>query len=395
MKKNITIAMAASAASLVCAGDFGSNAQDIEGSTSNSLLHTVDVAGIYDDNLHAGTAQVDQESFIIQSALNSIFSSRTADSVLDINTKLGGRYNEGAADSFDEFEWDLGAGAVYSRILNARNVLESKAQIAYRLDDDAAFGNTSVRGGEEYLAYRLASSISTQLNETLQSTFGLAFSGTDFDASSINDRDSVELTAKLSERLTKLLRGYVAYSYRQISADDTDSDIHKFVVGGDYRLSAVNTLNTELGVQSRDIDNGGDNQNLYALLAFTRDISDLLSVNLSTTYGADEQGNIISGVRFEEKVSWRSSVGLDYRATQKVSLSTEVDYLLGSYEGAQSAAVLEGDENKITWSTGVNYAFSPQVILSASYAFTDSDSDILATNDFDRNRFSVGANIAF
>ncbi len=394
MKKYTYIAALMSAGSLTFAGDFGAASQDIESSASTSLLHNLDVAGFYDDNLHAGTATRDQESFVIQSALNSIFSSRTAASVLDLGTRIGGRYNEDAANGFDDFEWDLGANANYYRILNARNVLTSLGSVAYRLDDDGAYGNTNTRGGEEYLAYSLANSVTTQLNDTLQSTLGFTLSGTDFDASSVNDRTNVQVSAKLSERLTKLLRGYVAYSYRMVNADDTDSDIHKLVLGGDYDLTATEKLNAELGIQSREIDNGGDSQNFFASLNFARAINSTLTAKLGTVYGADEQGNILGGVRYEEKTSWRTNAGLAYQASKQLSLTTDIDYLLGQYEGAQTAAT-EGDENKITWSTGVKYAYSPQVTLSASYAFTDSDSDVLVNNDYDRNRFSVGANIAF
>lgn len=393
MKKHICTALLLSGGSLALAGDFGATAQDIDSSASYSLLHNLDVAGFYDDNLHAGTATRDQESFVIQSALNSILTSRTAASVFNLGTKIGGRYNEDSANGFDDFEWDLGASAEYYRILNASNVLNTQAALAYRLDDDGAYGNTQARGGEEYFTYSLANSISTQLNETLQSELGLTFSGTDFD-NDVNDRSNVSVSAKLSERLTQLLRGYVVYSYTQISADDTDSDIHKFALGGDYDLTETETLNAELGIQLREIDNGGDSQNLFAALSLDHSINSSLSASLGTQYGADEQANIIGGTRYEDKTTWQTNAGLAYQATKQITLTTDIDYLLGQYEGAQGAAT-EGDENKITWSTGVSYAYSPQVTLNASYAFTDSDSDVSTANDYDRNRLSLGANIAF
>ena len=384
--------------SVVLAGDFGSAAQEVNyvtSSSSSQILNTLDVAGFYDDNIHAGTEIRDQESFVLQGALNSKLSTIRGGVVSDYFTRIGGRYNEDSDDNFDSFEWDLAAGLNRIENINARNAISSAVNLSYVLDDEAAFGNTNTRGGEEYLAYSVDNSLSTQWTETLQSIVGLTISGTDFDASSTNDRFNVELNARISERLSNLLRAYVNYSYRQIFADDTDSSIHRWTVGGDYEISAVESLNAEVGVQFRDIDNGDSNQNLYLSVTFNRELTELLDFKFTTTYGADEQGNLLAGTRFEEKISWRNKAGLSYDWSQKIKLTSEVDYLFGDYSDPQSGSAPEGDEERLTWSTGATYTYSPTMRFNATYSYVNSNSDVATVNVFERNRFSLGANIDF
>ena len=173
----------------------------------------------------------------------------------------------------------------------------------------------------------------------------------------------------------------VGYRYRDYLVDlGSDSTDHFFNVGARGEFSPKLKGRFAIGLNTRNLDRGGDDTLLGVDSGFSYEISPKTSFDFSITndFGTSPQGqqqkNFSIGGTLSSQVSqeWSLNGGLNYRATDYGSRTN--DYV------------------EIT--IGAVYTVNSNVRILGGYTYRDYSSDLTAS-EFRNNVFSVSANFRY
>ncbi len=210
---------------------------------------------------------------------------------------------------------------------------------------------------------------------------GVAFNHTNYRRPGYADVDSLEVPLNYYYRWTEKTDISLGYRYRDYKVDiGSDSTDHFFSVGARGEFSPKLTGRFALGLNTRNLDRGGDETLLGVESSFMYEISPKTRFNFSVSndFGTSPQGqqqkNFTLGGTLSTDLSqeWTVSGGMNYRA---------IDY------GRRTDDYFE-------LNLGAVYIISANMRIQGGYAYRSYASDI-SSIEFKNNVFSVAANFSY
>lgn len=218
---------------------------------------------------------------------------------------------------------------------------------------------------------------------------GVSFTHENYKLSGFTDSDRLEVPVDFYYKWTPKVDLSLGYRYRDYQTDvrGSDSTDHFFNIGARGEFSPKLTGKFQIGVNTREVDAGGDDTQLGLDGSFAYEISPKtsLQVGASHDFGTSPQGiqqeNLTINGMITTKISeeWSVNFGLswrsiDYDAVARVSPSHTDDYVEGQL--------------------GTTYVVNENVRIVGMYVYRDYSSDIRGT-EFKNNVFSIAANFRY
>jgi len=210
---------------------------------------------------------------------------------------------------------------------------------------------------------------------------GLQFNHENYKRASYTDSDSLTIPLDFYYKWTPKVDLSVGYRYRDYRVDlGSDSSDHFFNVGARGEFTPKLTGKFAVGLNTRDLDRGGDETQLGLDASLAYEISPKTSLQIGATndFGTspqgDQQKNFSLNSMIITKLSeeWSINGGLTFRA---------IDY------GSRTDDYFEG-------TLGGSYTVNANIRINGGYTYRNYASD-LAGSDFTNNVFSVAANFRY
>lgn len=211
---------------------------------------------------------------------------------------------------------------------------------------------------------------------------GLQFNHENYKRANYTDADSLTIPLDFYYKWTPKVDLSVGYRYRDYRVDNLgdDSTDHFFNVGGRGEFSPKLTGKFAVGLNTRNLDRGGDETQLGLDASVAYEISPKTSLQVGasndfgTSPGGEQQKNFTLNGMVMTKLTeeWSINAGLSYRA---------IDY------GTRTDDFIEG-------TLGASYIVNANVRVVGGYTYRNYSSDIRGS-DFENNVFSVGANLRY
>jgi polysaccharide biosynthesis protein VpsM len=210
---------------------------------------------------------------------------------------------------------------------------------------------------------------------------GIAFTHENYKRANYTDSDSLTVPLDFYYEWTEKVDLSAGYRYRDYRVDiGSDSTDHFFNVGARGNFTPKLTGRFAVGLNTRKLDQGGDETQLGLDASFGYEISPKTSLQLgaSNDFGTSPQGqqqkNFTINGMITTKVSeeWSVNGGLSFRS---------IDY------GSRTDGYFEGQ-------LGTTYIINANIRISGAYTYRNYSSD-LSASEFKNNVFSVSASFRY
>ena len=210
---------------------------------------------------------------------------------------------------------------------------------------------------------------------------GVSFTHENYKRAGFSDSDRLEVPLDLYYKWTPKVDLSAGYRFRDHQVDiGQDSTDHFFNVGARGEFSPKLTGTFKVGLNTRELDRGGDETQLGLDASFAYELSPKtnLQVGAANDFGTSPQGqqqeNLTLNGMITTKISeeWNVNFGLSWRS---------IDY------GSRTDDYFEGQ-------IGTAYIVNANVRIVGAYAYRDYSSDIRQA-EFKNNVFSVAANFRY
>lgn len=396
----------------------GSEAQE-----SIPLKWVVGLSAIYDDNVAPGVLdaagnEIDEDSFGLNPYVGASFVSITPQTTWDVYARLGLIYYFDAPDYMDEVNSQSRLGVNLTHRFSERLRLSSRNFVSYELEPDYAYGYASTRSVGEYFYWQTDNSLGYRWTERFATYTGFRLTGTTYADVDNNDRFTWEVYNQFRYQLSPQTVLTADYRYAQTYGNGYSSDSNdNFVLGGvEHRFSPTTIGILRAGAQFRDVDNGDNTNSPYVEFALNSQINTQFRVRSFARYGIESydtvQGLDLNAptnglsdtlVEYDDRQTLRFGIAGDYALSPMFSIFGGLDYIPTSYGSGRwiprpgevnPGAIPDVDENILSAYIGLSVKFNDYLTGTASYTFTNSDSDIVG-RDYDRNRISLGVSAEF
>lgn len=381
-----------------------------EAQESLPLKWVVGASVIYDDNVSPGYGSK-EESFGFNPYVGMSFVNITPQTTWDVYARLGLVYYFDAPDSMDDVSSQSRAGVNLTHRFNERLRFSSRNFISYELEPDYSYGYASSRQAGEYFFWQTDNSIGFRWTERVATYTGFRLTGTDYADVSNNDRFTWELYNQFRYQLSPQTVLTGDYRYAQTSGDGVSSDsTDQYILAGVEHRFSPNTIGIiRAGVQLRDVDDGSNSTSPYVEFALNSQINQQFRIRSFARYGMESYDTVQSfdtnsdgladtTVEFDDRQTLRFGVSGEYSISPMLSVFGGIDYIPTSYQSGRvipgGASFSDQDEDIFNAYIGVSMKFNDYLTGTASYNYTNSNSDI-SGRDYDRNRISVGLSAEF
>jgi hypothetical protein len=275
----------------------------------------------------------------------------------NLNTNL---FNGDFVTRYDDGKLKLGFNAGYHEL--NQNSVDVRGLV--RRDIFSAGGNAEV-----------------EISQITSVGAGVQFNHENYKRTGYTDSDSLTVPVDFYYKWTPKVDLSFGYRFRDYQVDiGQDSTDHFFNVGARGEFTPKLTGKFQVGVNTRELDRGGDDTTLGLDASFAYELSPktTLQVGAANDYGTSPQGqqqeNLTLNGMITTKVSeeWSVNFGLSWRSIDYFSRTD--DYL----------------EAQI----GTAYVVNANVRIVGAYVFRDYSSDLTAS-EFKNNVFSVAANFRY
>lgn len=388
-----------------------------ETTESLPLKWVVGLSAIYDDNVAPGALDAagnpDKESsFGINPYVGLSFVNITPQSTWDVYARLGMIYYFDAPDYMDSANSQSRAGVNFTHRFNERLRFSSRNFISYELEPDYSYGYASSRSVGEYFYWQTDNSIGYRWSERFATYTGFVLNGTQYTDVENNDRMGWQVYNQFRYQLTPQTVLTADYRYQRTYGDGLSSDTaDHYVLGGlEHRFSPTTVGIVRAGAQFHSVSDGDSATSPYLEFALNSQINQQFSVrsyarygieSYDTVQGIDTNGDGFSDaqVEYDDRQTLRFGITSEYAFTPTFSLFGGLDYIPTSYQAGRKltpfvGAVPEADEDILNAYIGVSMKFTDYLTGTASYNYTNSNSDIVG-RDYDRNRISLGVSAEF
>lgn len=380
-----------------------------EAEESLPLKWVVGASLSYDDNVSPGGG-VEEDSVGFNPYVGLSLVSITPQTTWDVYARLGLVYyfDQPSGRNVDDLNSQSRAGVNVTHRFSERLRFSSRNFISYELEPDYSYGYASSRQTGEYLYWQTDNSFGFRWSERFGTYTGLRLSGADYDLQN-NDRFTWELYNQFRYQLSQqtVLTGDYRYSQTNGSDQSSDSVNQYILVGAEHRFSQTTLGIVRAGVQFRDVDDGDSSNSPYLEFALNSQVTQQLSVRAFTRYGIESYDTVrldpaLAGlVEYDNRTTLRLGISSSYAFTPMFSIFGGVDYIPTSFEDGRAlppavagTPVADRDEDIVNAYIGVSLRFNDFLTGTATYNYTNSSSDF-PSNDYDRNRFTLGVSAEF
>jgi polysaccharide biosynthesis protein VpsM len=238
-----------------------------------------------------------------------------------------------------------------------------------------------IRGLTRRDLFSAAGNVEVEVTQKTKVGAGLAFSHENYKRRNYTDSDSLTVPLDFYYQWAQKLDLSLGYRYRDYRVDiGSDSTDHFFNIGARGEFSPKFTGKFAIGLNTRNLDRGGDDSQLGLDSSFAYEISPKTSLQFGATndFGTSPQGqqqkNLTLNGMLTTKIAeeWSINVGLSWRS---------IDY------GTRTDDYFEGQ-------LGTSYVVSSNVRIVGGYVYRNYSSNS-AANEFKNNVFSVSANFRY
>jgi polysaccharide biosynthesis protein VpsM len=241
--------------------------------------------------------------------------------------------------------------------------------------------SVDIRGLTRRDAFNAGGNAEVEISQITSVGAGLQFNHENYKRAGYTDSDSLTVPLDFYYKWTPKVDLSVGYRYRDYRIDTgSDSTDHFFNVGARGEFTPKLTGKFAVGLNTRDLDRGGDESQLGLDASFAYEISPKtsLQVGASNDFGTSPQGDQQKNLTFNGMITtklseeWSINGGLSFRA---------IDY------GTRTDDYFEGQ-------LGTSYIVNANVRIVGAYVYRNYASN-LAGSDFTNNVFSVAANFRY
>ncbi len=262
------------------------------------------------------------------------------------------------------------------------NYDDGKLKLGFNLSYSELNQNSvDIRGLTRRDVFNVGGNTEVEISQLTKIGAGVTFNHENYKRRNYTDSDSLEVPLNVFYKWTEKTDLSVGYRYRDYLVDlGSDSTDHFFNVGARGEFSPKLKGRFAIGLNTRNLDRGGDDTLLGVDSGFSYEISPKTSFDFSITndFGTSPQGqqqkNFSIGGTLSSQVSqeWSLNGGLNYRAT---------DY------GSRT-------DDYVEITIGAVYTVNSNVRILGGYTYRDYSSDLTAS-EFKNNVFSVSANFRY
>ena len=376
-----------------------------EAQESIPLKWVVGASVIYDDNVSPGLGPK-ESSFGVNPYVGLSFVSITPQTTWDVYARLGMVYYFDAPDYMDSVNPQTRAGINLTHRFSERLRFSSRNFVSYELEPEYSYGYASARQNGAYFLWQTDNSLGYRWTERFATYTGVRLTGTTYADVNNNDRFTWEVYNQVRYQLSPQTVLTGDYRYSQTTGNDsfTDTSDHYILAGLEHRFSPNTIGIVRAGVQLHSVDRGDNSTSPYVEFALNSQINQQFSIRSYARYGIETYNNIQSLpffglVEFGDQQVLRLGVSAEYAISPRFAVFGGIDYLPTSYAGGHTVAaphVSVGDQNSEIFNAyiGVSVKFNDYLTGTASYNYTNSDSDFVGST-YDRNRISLGLSAEF
>jgi len=369
------------------------------------LKWVVGASLIYDDNVSPGFG-AEENSFAINPYVGASLVHITPQTTWDVYVRLGAIYYFDAPGNTDDLNSQSRAGINLTHRFSERLRFSSQNFISYEMEPDYSYGYASSRANGEYFFWNADNSVGFRWSERVATYTGLRLSGTNYTNSDVknNDRFTWELYNQFRYQLSPQTVLTQDYRYGQTSGNGVSSDSTNqyLLIGAEHRFSPNTIGIIRAGAQFRDVDNRDDTTSPYLEAALNWQATQALRIRSYARYGIEDYDTVqrldAGLAEYADRRTLRFGVSGEYSINPMVSLFGGLDYLPTRYQSGSfvdgSGSAPDVDEDIYNAYIGVSYRFNNFMTATASYNYSNSDSDF-TNRDYDRNRFSIGVSAEF
>jgi hypothetical protein len=372
------------------------------------LKWVVGLSAVYDDNVSPGFGDQDS-SFGLNPYVGLSFVNISPQTTWDVYARLGLIYYFDTPGGMDDVNSQSRVGVNLTHRFSERLRFSSRNFVSYELEPDYAYGYASSRQTGEYFFWNSDNSVGFRWTERLATYTGVRLTGTTYEDSDNNDRFTWEAYNQFRYQLTPQTVLTLDYRYGQTSYEGGfgSDTTNQYLLGGVEHRFSPNTIGIlRVGAQFRDIDDDDDSYTSpYLEFALNSQVNSQLRIRSFARYGIEDYNTIQSFngvvVNFEDSKTLRFGISGDYSISPTLSVFGGIDYIPTNYDGGQvvsspntGASFGDQDEDILNAYIGVSMKFTEYLTGTASYNYTNSNSDIDGL-DYDRNRFSLGVSAEF
>jgi hypothetical protein len=361
---------------------------------------------IYDDNV--GTSETDKQSSIAYNpSVGLAFTRTTPQTVIDVNGRLGVIYYPDApvinGQPIDDLSNQSRLGLSLSHRFSERLRFTSQNMISREREPDYSYGIASGRrtNSGEYVSTTTDNTFGYRWTERFGTSTGIRYS--QIDNPNADSQDSNRTTwefhhqFRFQESPQNVITSGYRYEQGEASGNSRNSTDHFLTLGDEYRFSPSTIGIISAGAQFHSIEGGESSVNPYLELSGNTKVNQQLSFKTFIRYRAESDGltRQIKGtsINYSKRETLRLGVTNQYQISPKFILSGGLDYIPGSYTGADQKS-LDSEESLLNMYISATIKFNDFLTGVATYTFADNVSDFV-DETYRRNRISLGLNASF
>lgn len=378
---------------------------------SSPINWTAGISLNYDDNvtptISSGAAGYEDDVTSINAYVGASLVSLTPQTTWDLFARVGANsyLDSPSASGTDSFNYQARLGVNWAHRVSERLRLSSRNYIAYELEPDYSYGFATDRQIEEYLHYQTENAVGYRWTERLATYSGFRVRGLLYGSDeSDNDRTIYSLFHQFRYRSSEQTVWTLEYDYSDVASSGTagDSGNHIITVGVEHRFSPNSVIALKTGTQIRDVDGGSNATTPYLDCAIRTTVNEQFSVRAFARYSIEDYGTSFDTATFDSNYTLRVGVTASYIVSPRLTLSAGVNMLYTRMEDgrvvdsgpANGSSIPDADTDLLNLYIGCSLQLSDNVYATASYNWTDSDSDIAGRN-YQRNHASLGIAMTF
>jgi len=352
----------------------------------------------YDDNIYtAGTSSDKQDSFKLINELQILLDSQQQ------NTYYGFRY----APSVVWFEDRSGESTdvnhsldlILDHSFSPRSAVQLKNTLRYAQEPEVVESDVTLRNRNDFLYNSFNAGYRTHLvpNKTFMNIDAryAVMRYSDDEIAVLSDYDQLVVGADVRQRVAPNTDAGGQIRYTLLDYDTNFRDVDSIQVGAVFSRIFNPKLSSELrgGVEFRDADQALDqtSETPYVDATFVY----LVSEDTRFTGGLGYSKDLSPLNRFAQQDRTRVHAAVSNRVSAATTLHLSASYSMGSFDLDDATAAFDpdvhtdGDENILQFAARLAYRLNVRSSFEAAYSFTELDSDVRPTEDFDRNRVSL------
>lgn len=259
---------------------------------------------------------------------------------------------------------------------------DGKLKLGFNLGYNELNQNSvDIRGLTRRDVFNAGSNAEVEISQITSVGGAIDFRTENYKRSAYSDTDTLSIPLNFYYQLSEKVDLSLGYRYRDtqvsIGSDSTD---HFFSVGARGEFSPKFTGTFAIGLNNRDLDRGGSDNQLGLDANFAYEVSPKTSLTFgaSNDFGTSPQGAQQKNLTF--------NVGVVAKLTSEFALNTGVNWRAIDY-GTRTDDYFE-------WQLGGVYTVNANVSILGGYTFRNYSSD-LAGSEFKNNVFSVSANFRY